>query len=127
MISFTDFFGFLEQKLQEFLSNAAKADGQAAGQGERSDVTVAALLGGVKRRGDVADEGSVGSPINAPSSRFCSCAHPACIGFGAAAAATAQSAVDIRCVIFCQRQLCAAPCIHHHRRHVNAFLFPLCL
>jgi hypothetical protein len=48
-----------EQKLQEFLSNAAKADGQAgAGQGERSDVTVAALLGGVKRRGDVADEGS---------------------------------------------------------------------
>jgi hypothetical protein len=47
-----------EQKLQEFLANAAKTDGRAgAGQGERSDVTVAALLGGVKRRGDVADEG----------------------------------------------------------------------
>jgi hypothetical protein len=47
-----------EQKLQEFLSNAAKSGNQAeAGQGERSDVTVAALLGGVKRRGDVADEG----------------------------------------------------------------------
>jgi hypothetical protein len=56
---FADFFDLREQKLQEFLSNAAKADGQAgAGQGERSDVTVAALLGGVKRRGDVADEGS---------------------------------------------------------------------
>ncbi len=49
-----------DQKLQEFLSNAAKSGTQAeSGQGERSDVTVAALLGGVKRRGDVADEGDL--------------------------------------------------------------------
>ena len=53
-----DILNLREQKLQEFLSNAAKSGSQAdAAQSERSDVTVAALLGGVKRRGDVADEG----------------------------------------------------------------------